>query len=260
MHLLRGLTMMTDRVRSAIVGIMIVTLWSCAKYPVREVLPPVSAGVPQELHGPLANYPSAPALGELEQFTDENPFSQQLGRDQELIDAAMDSYQAGDDFWEKGELEKALDALDRAYALILEVDETAHQSVLQQKEDLRFTIAKRIMEVYASRFRVVNGHQNAIPLIVNSHVEQALESFKTKERTFFIDAYVRSGRYRPAIVKALKEEGLPEELSWLPLIESGFKVRALSRAGALGLWQFIASTGYKFGLERNAWVDDRMSP
>jgi len=53
---------------------------------------------------------------------------------------------------------------------------------------------------------------------------------------------------------------MPEELSWLPLIESGFQTNALSSARALGLWQFIASTGYKFGLERNEWVDNRMDP
>ncbi|MDB9822759.1 LysM peptidoglycan-binding domain-containing protein [Deltaproteobacteria bacterium] len=53
---------------------------------------------------------------------------------------------------------------------------------------------------------------------------------------------------------------MPEELSWLPLIESGFKVRALSSARALGMWQFMASTGYKFGLKRDTWIDERMDP
>jgi membrane-bound lytic murein transglycosylase D len=53
---------------------------------------------------------------------------------------------------------------------------------------------------------------------------------------------------------------LPEELSWLPLIESGYKVRALSNARALGLWQFIASTGYKYGLKRTRLIDERMDP
>jgi membrane-bound lytic murein transglycosylase D len=73
-------------------------------------------------------------------------------------------------------------------------------------------------------------------------------------------AYRRSGRYRPAILKAFKEAGMPQELTWLPLIESGFKVRALSRARALGLWQFIASTGYRYGLKRDQWIDERMDP
>ncbi|WP_410317734.1 transglycosylase SLT domain-containing protein, partial [Klebsiella pneumoniae] len=80
---------------------------------------------------------------------------------------------------------------------------------------------------------------------MNRHVQRQIDLFKGKERKFFLAAYRRSGRYRPAILKTLKDSGLPEELSWLPFIESGFKVRALSRARALGLWQFIASTGYK---------------
>jgi membrane-bound lytic murein transglycosylase D len=60
------------------------------------------------------------------------------------------------------------------------------------------------------------------------------------------------------ILEKLEKEGLPAELSWLPLIESGFKVRALSPARALGLWQFIPSTGYKFGLKRNQYIDERI--
>jgi len=95
---------------------------------------------------------------------------------------------------------------------------------------------------------------------MNKDVEKALQLLKGRERDFFINAYRRSGRYRPAIVKALKEAGLPEELSWLPLIESGFKVNAMSSARALGMWQFIASTGYKYGLKRGQWVDERMDP
>jgi membrane-bound lytic murein transglycosylase D len=179
---------------------------------------------------------------------------------QRLLDSAIDFYEIAKGFWEGGELESALNALDESYALILDVNQDADQTLLQQKEDLRFTIAKRIMEVYASRFSVVTGSQNAIPLVMNKHVEQAIKSFTGREEKFFINSYIQSGIYRPAILEALKEEGLPEELSWLPLIESGFHTRALSRARALGMWQFIASTGYKFGLERDEWIDERMDP
>ena len=179
---------------------------------------------------------------------------------QELLDSALDYCQASNDFWEQGDLDNALDALDKAYSLILKVNRDNSPELLQQKEDLRFTISKRITEVYSSRFTVANGYHNAIPLAMNRHVERALNLFKGRERDFFLNAYRRSGKYRPAIVKALKEAGLPEELSWLPLIESGFKVRAFSRARALGIWQFIASTGYKFGLKRDRWIDERMDP
>jgi membrane-bound lytic murein transglycosylase D len=179
---------------------------------------------------------------------------------QELLDSALEFCQASNDFWEQGDLDNAIDALDKAYSLVLRVDGADDPEIIQQKEDLRFTISKRITEVYASRFTVANGLQGAIPLVMNRHVEQALKQLTGRERKFFLSAYRRSGLYRPSIVKALKEAGLPEELSWLPLIESGFKVRALSRARALGLWQFIASTGYKYGLSRDEWIDERMDP
>jgi membrane-bound lytic murein transglycosylase D len=198
---------------------------------------------PAEIENPL------PPIGEIQQKSD-----------QELLDSALEFCQASYDFWEQGDLYNALDALDQAYSLILKVNPEEDPELLQQKEDLRFTISKRIIEVYSSRFTVANGRNSVIPLVMNGHVERALTLFKGRERKFFLDAYRRSGKYRPAILKALKEAALPEELSWLPLIESGFKVRALSRSRALGLWQFIASTGYKFGLQRDTWVDERMDP
>ena len=179
---------------------------------------------------------------------------------QELLDSALDYCQTSNDFWEQGDLDNAIDALDIAYSITLKVNEENNPEILQQKEDLRFTISKRIIEVYSSRFTVANGSYKAIPLEMNKHVEKALKLFKGRERKWFLQAYKRSGQYRPAIVKALKEAGLPEELSWLPFIESGFKVRAFSRARALGMWQFIASTGYKFGLKRDRWIDERMDP
>lgn len=180
---------------------------------------------------------------------------------QPVLDDALELCQVSQDFWQKGELENALDALDQAYALILGVDTTDQPKLFQQKEDLRFMISKRILEIYASRNIVVNGNHNAIPLILNNHIESEIKRFTSGyEKNFFRRAYQRSGKYRPQIAAALREAGLPEELSWLPLIESGFKVNALSRSRALGLWQFIPSTGYKFGLKRDKFIDERMDP
>jgi len=179
---------------------------------------------------------------------------------QKILDSALEHCQNSNELWEHGDLEGAIDALDTAYSLILDVETDDDPALLQQKEDIRFTISKRIIEAYASRLTTAQGSYHAIPLVMNDHVRKAIASFQGRERDFFLASYRRSGKYRPAIVKALNEAGLPEELSWLPLIESGFKVRALSRARALGLWQFIASTGYKYGLKRDAWIDERMDP
>jgi membrane-bound lytic murein transglycosylase D len=177
------------------------------------------------------------------------------------LDDALDLCQLSQDYWQQGELEKAVEALDRAYALILSADTSDQPKLIQQKEDLRFMISKRILEIYASRNIVINGNYKAIPITINRHVQAEIDLFtKGREKSFFIDSYKRSGRYRNKIVSALREAGLPQELSWLPLIESGFKVNALSRSRALGMWQFIPSTGYKFGLSRDKFIDERMDP
>jgi len=180
---------------------------------------------------------------------------------QSTFDEALDFCQASQDFWQKGELENALEALDHAYSLILKIDTDDTAKLIQQKEDLRYMISKRILEIYASRNIVVNGNHNAIPIVMNRHIQKEIDRFTKKgEKKFFVESYKRSGKYRPQIVCALKKAGLPVELSWLPLIESGFKVNALSKARALGLWQFIPSTGYKFGLKRNKYIDGRLDP
>jgi membrane-bound lytic murein transglycosylase D len=185
---------------------------------------------------------------------------------QTIMDEALGFCQAAQEFWQKGELLNALEALDQAYSLILEIEiddmEIEDQpDVVQQKDDIRFLISKRILEIYASRNIVVQGNHNAIPMSMNKYVRAELRRFTVgNERNFFKQSLVRSGRYRPYIVAKLKEAGLPEELSWLPLIESGYKVKALSKARALGLWQFIPSTGYKFGLKRDQYIDERIDP
>ena len=174
------------------------------------------------------------------------------------LDEALEYCQVAQDFWQKGDLEKALDALDYAYSLILKVESDDNAKRMQQKEDLRFMISKRILEIYASRNIVVSGQHKAIPVEINQHVQKEIDLLR--KGNYIHRALKRSGRYRPFIVEELRKAGLPEELSWLPLIESGYRVDAFSPARALGLWQFIPSTGYKFGLKRDRYVDERLDP
>jgi membrane-bound lytic murein transglycosylase D len=179
---------------------------------------------------------------------------------QNLLDTALDFYQASQELWSHGELEEAINALDEAYSLILDVNNDHDPAMTRQKEDLRILISRRLIEIYASRYTAVNGNHRAIPLTMNERVEYEIRQFQTVERNFFINSYKQSRRYIDRIVKELNEAGLPEELAWLPLVESGFNVSALSPARALGLWQFIPSTGYKFGLKRDDWIDERLDP
>jgi membrane-bound lytic murein transglycosylase D len=177
-----------------------------------------------------------------------------------LLHESMEAYQSAETFWQQGAFDDAFAALDHAYERMSEVPANGDAVTEQEKENLRNLISRRIVEIYASRQTAVGDPSKGIPLTMNDDVEREIASFQGPEREFFTGAYQRSGEYRPMILAQLHEAGLPDQLSWLPLVESGFKDRALSRARALGLWQFIASTGYRYGLDRDGWIDERMDP
>ena len=177
-----------------------------------------------------------------------------------LLDKSLKIYEDALKFWKRNNAKNAVKYLDKAYALLLEVDVDGNPEYARRKEELRFMISKRNHEIYASRNSSVNGSHNAIPIVLNSHVQKEINRYVTYEKNFFIESYRRSGKHRPMILALLKEAGMPPEISWLPLIESGYKIRALSRARALGIWQFIPSTGYKFGLKRDVYIDERLDP
>lgn len=81
-----------------------------------------------------------------------------------------------------------------------------------------------------------------------------------QRRAFLEDAFERSNRYRPMVLEEIRKAGLPEELWVVPIVESGYKVSAYSRARAVGLWQFMIPTGRNYGLTINEWVDERRDP
>ena len=99
-----------------------------------------------------------------------------------------------------------------------------------------------------------------IPIVINAQVEQFIQYFQTRGRKPFSNWLARSERYIPFMRGLLKENGLPEDLVYLALIESGFNPYAYSRAKASGPWQFIYLTGKRYGLTSNWWIDERRDP
>ena len=176
--------------------------------------------------------------------------------ERDIMEEALILLNISHNYWVNGDFEDALEMLDHAYAILL--DTNGNPDIARQKDDLRLMISKRILTIYNSIQANAKGMRSEIPIMTNADVEKEIRQFQTVERDFFISSYQRSALYRPMILRELKKAGLPEELSWLPLVESGFKINALSTARALGLWQFIPSTGYKYGLNRDDWVDERM--
>jgi hypothetical protein len=91
-------------------------------------------------------------------------------------------------------------------------------------------------------------------------VETRVARFQTHLRDFFDRALLRSAKYVPTITEILVREGLPAELAYVPLIESGYRPQAVSPAGAVGPWQFISETGKRYGLRIDSMVDERRDP
>lgn len=99
-----------------------------------------------------------------------------------------------------------------------------------------------------------------IPIVINDQVESFIEYFRTTHRKPFALWLQRSGRYIPMMKEVLKANGLPEDLVYMALIESGFNPKAYSRRRASGPWQFITRTGKRYGLEVDLWIDERRDP
>ena len=91
-------------------------------------------------------------------------------------------------------------------------------------------------------------------------VDDFVSTFQSQWRGFFQRALARSGKYLPRMAAIMEKEGVPPELAYLPLIESGFRPEAVSRAGAVGPWQLIRGTGRRYGLRIDQYVDERRDP
>jgi membrane-bound lytic murein transglycosylase D len=106
----------------------------------------------------------------------------------------------------------------------------------------------------------IRNTRSDLPLMMTEQVAGYITYFSGHGRGVFERAYSRSGRYHDMIVSTLKAEGVPQDLIYLAQAESGFHPLAVSRVGARGIWQFMASRGRGYGLHHNMWVDDRQDP
>ena len=183
--------------------------------------------------------------------------------------------------------------LDRIYELLSEADQLGEKTVEDEEEFERFesallnVVTQRLftleinmgsiaavdskrsveelmepmeVEMGASKFIVIDDRDGHIPLVRNKSVDQFISYFQNKGRRQFEIWLDRYFQYGPMLNKILNEYELPEELAYLAMIESGLNPKAYSRAKATGMWQFMYSTGKKYGLQRNWYIDERRDP
>lgn len=189
-----------------------------------------------------------------------------------------------------GRFEQAQEDLDAAYRAVTgldveEVDEEETQPVLAAIEQAYLELIphlksfspdsplvlllegiseERIESLPPDATVLVRIHQLSqrcdLPIDANAKVAASIHFFQTRGRATFLGWLKRSGRYRDLILRILAQEGVPTDLFYLAMIESGFNPHAYSRAKAVGMWQFMADTGREEGLRQDQWVDERRDP
>lgn len=101
---------------------------------------------------------------------------------------------------------------------------------------------------------------SALPLVVNDAVLGYIDYFNGRGHKTIEGGLERAGKYEAMIARVLKEEGIPQELIRVAQAESGFLPRAVSRAAATGMWQFVKFRGNQYGLMQTPYADDRLDP
>ncbi len=162
------------------------------------------------------------------------------------------------------ELERVLEGVNRPELAALQSDnpppqQKAEPAPIDEVNDV--TPPTVDPNVKARAEAEIKATHSDLPLMLTDPVAGFINYFSTtKGHETLQHALERGGRYREMIESTLREEGVPEELIYLAQAESGFHPLALSRVGARGMWQFMASRARGYGLQHNLWVDERQDP
>src|SRR6056297_3520455 len=175
------------------------------------------------------------------------------------IQALMDDYPEIQDNRRFAELYRSVLAEHSEFYGIDEVRSETEGDIFEIREELFSEKDDWIAEGY-SLPENLTFNKTEVPLIQNQHVNRHL-MYYTLRRPEVMERWLeRSAYYFPMMREIFKDEGVPEELIHLSMIESGLVPTARSWASAVGMWQFIRATGRFYGLEVNWWIDERKDP
>ncbi len=212
---------------------------------------------------------------------------------QDMLERAEREYQAGQANYAAGHMEAAKESFDRAVTILLQgpvevktderlqrefdkivegvntlemqalkegdgfTEQKVEPAPIDEANEITFPVDPNIKAKAEAELRQTHSD---LPLVLNDAVAGYINFFSSRGRGTLERALVRSGRYRAMIERIFREEGVPQDLIYLAQAESGFHPLALSRAGARGMWQFMASRAKGYGLDRNWWLDERQDP
>ncbi len=150
-----------------------------------------------------------------------------------------------------------LSILQANFEIGIPLDTISLTSTFIQTVDLEFIPADETPELIADRLKCL---ENKVPLTYNDKTQAFINYFVVKDREYTKMVMRRKDLYFPLFEKYFKLYNLPDELKYLSVIESGLNPKAVSRARAVGLWQFMSGTGKYFKLKHDWYLDDRMDP
>ena len=256
------------------------------------------AGSGKQATAPSLGKTSRPAQTSQATPLEAKPASSAAGstlREQELISEVEHTYQSGVQHYSSGDLAAAKSDFDHAVDIMLtsgidlkagtalgaefehivdavntlELDSLKQgngfappqkddQAPVDVANDVTFPVDPNIKATAEAELKTT---QSDLPLVINDAVASYINFFSNTSagRGTIIASLTRAGRYKALIQKTLQEEGVPQDLIYQAIAESGFKPQALNpRSGAGGMWQFMPFSDY--GLTRTAWYDERFDP
>ncbi len=133
----------------------------------------------------------------------------------------------------------------------------AEQAPVDIANDITFAVDPNVKQQAIEELRTT---QSDLPLVMNDYVASFINFFSTTGRGHgtIVASLQRAGKYKAMIQKVLKEEGVPQDLIYMAVAESGFRPRAFNPSGAAGMWQFMPYGTY--GLAKTGWYDERFDP
>ena len=177
-----------------------------------------------------------------------------------VFELLMEADQIGDmNLEDKEEFDRFNRTFTNMYTHKLNTVQNINAPIMAEKMWTDITEAIEI-EMGETKFTVVDDRDGHIPLVRTKQVDQYINYFQTKGRKQFQIWLDRYEKYKGMILPILAEHEMPEEFIYLAMIESGLNPKAYSKAHASGMWQFIYSTGKKYGLSRDWYRDERRDP
>ncbi len=161
---------------------------------------------------------------------------------------------------------KIIAALDEVYPGILDMGEDASSYVRYEFEDAGLENLDEPPLDSAERVEIesfldtLNRAEFSLPIEFNDRVMQEILYMTTRARDFTEASLSRKTAFDEMIYAKIDSMEMPRDLIYLALVESGYKIKAYSRAKAAGLWQFVPATGKRYGLYQDFWMDMRRNP